>query len=77
MQGVTFAVSVINPNVTILPLVNGAASEVAAKYSSDTGLDSLFTSVQPGTQFTEAAMFIDVNKASLVTTAHLKDATIR
>ncbi|CAL8466350.1 g5886 [Coccomyxa elongata] len=73
---VTFAVSVIDPNVTTLRLSHGAASEVAAEYNSDTGLDSLLTSAQPGTEFTDAALFIDVNKQSLVTTAHLKDATI-
>ena len=65
MQIATFNVSVINPNVSELHLSNGVANQVAADYNSDTGLDTLITGVQPGNEFTEVALLIDVNKDSL------------
>ena len=72
----TFVVAVIDPNVTAMQLSKGAASEVAAEYNSDTGLDILLTAAEPGTVFTQTALFIDVNQDSLAPIAHLKDWNI-
>ena len=55
-------VAVIDPNVTAMQLSKGAASEVAAEYTSDAGLDSLLIAVEPGTVFTQTALFIDVKQ---------------
>lgn len=76
VQIAMFNVSVIDPNVTELHLSNGVANQVAADYTSDTGLDTLITGVQPGNEFTDVALFIDVNKDSLDKMAHVEDWNI-
>ncbi|CAL8466320.1 g5856 [Coccomyxa elongata] len=68
----TFAARVINPNATGGPglkLTNGSANAVVAERDGGNAAVGLLTAVEPGTAFTEAALFIDSTHEALTPTS--------
>ena len=75
LQALTFAATLVDPNVTALPLTGGAANAVVADFIVS-GLNSTVTEIEPLMAFTDVAIFIDASRASMTRIARLKDWSV-